>query len=166
VALTGDSEPALAQVLDAQPATLREPEGISVTSVPGNLLRQRPDLAASERALAAAYADMGKADADRYPSLSLGGSISLSASSLASPATSWSFGPSLSLPLFDGGKRKAAVALAEASYQEALGSYQDAVRSAVKEVEQALLRLDGAAQRYQDAKRAARPSRPKAHSPR
>jgi len=155
VALTGDSEPALAQVLDAQPATLREPEGISVTSVPGNLLRQRPDLAASERALAAAYADMGKADADRYPSLSLGGSISLSASSLASPATSWSFGPSLSLPLFDGGKRKAAVALAEASYQEALGSYQDAVRSAVKEVEQALLRLDGAAQRYQDAKRAA-----------
>ncbi|ABM38268.1 efflux transporter outer membrane subunit [Polaromonas naphthalenivorans] len=155
VALTGESEPALGLVLDTQPPALRDPEGISVASVPGNLLRQRPDLAASERALAAAYADIGQADADRYPSLSLGGSISLSASSLASSATSWSFGPSLSVPVFDGGKRKAAVASAEASYQEALASYQNAVRSAVKEVEQALLRLDGAARRYQDAERAA-----------
>ena len=155
VALTGDSESALVRALETQPSTLRDPEGISVASVPSNLLRQRPDLAASERALAAAYADIGQADADRYPSLSLGGTISLAASSLVSPATSWSFGPALSLPLFDGGKRKAAVASAEASYQEALASYQDAVRSAVKEVEQALLRLDGTAQRYLDAKRAA-----------
>jgi len=155
VALTGDSESALVLALATQPSTLRDPDGISVASVPSNLLRQRPDLAASERALAAAYADIGQADADRYPSLSLGGTISLAASSLVSPATSWSFGPSLSLPLFDGGKRKAAVASAQARYQEALASYQAAVRSAVKEVEQALLRLDGAAQRYLDAERAA-----------
>lgn len=155
VALTGDSESALARALATQPSALRDPEGISVASVPSNLLRQRPDLAASERALAAAYADIGQANADRYPSLSLGGTISLAASSLVAPATSWSFGPSLSLPLFDGGKRKAAVASAEASYQEALASYQAAVRSAVKEVEQALLRLDGAALRYLDAERAA-----------
>lgn len=155
VALSGLDETGLRLMLGAQQPTLKEPAGIKVLGVPSNLLRQRPDLAASERAVAAAYADIGQAEAARYPGLTLGGTIALSASSLAASATSWSFGPSLVLPLFDGGKSKAATASAQATYDEALASYRSTVRSAVKEVEQALLNLDGAARRSDDAQRAA-----------
>lgn len=155
VALTGLDETGLRLMLGAQQPTLKEPVGIKVLGVPSNLLRQRPDLAASERAVAAAYADIGQAEAGRYPSLTLGGSIALSASSLAASATSWSFGPSLTLPIFDDGKNKAAVASAQATYDEALASYRSTVRNAVKEVEQALLNLDSAARRSDDAQRAA-----------
>ncbi|MES2946164.1 MAG: efflux transporter outer membrane subunit [Pseudomonadota bacterium] len=155
VALTGLDETGLRLMLGAQQPALKEPAGIKVVGVPSNLLRQRPDLAASERAVAAAYADIGQAEAGRYPSLTLSGTIALSASSLAASATSWSFGPSLVLPLLDGGKNKAALASAQATYDEALASYRSTVRSAVKEVEQALLNLDGAARRSEDALRAA-----------
>ena len=155
VAVTGLDETGLRLMLAAQEPTLNEPVGIKVLGVPSNLLRQRPDLAASERAVAAAYADIGQAEARRYPSLSLGGTIALSASSLAASAASWSFGPSLVLPLFDGGKSKAAVASAQATYDEALASHRSTVRGAVKEVEQALVSLDGAARRSEDAQRAA-----------
>ena len=155
VALTSIDETELRKMVDETAPAIRTPAGIAVSSVPTDLLRQRPDLAALERTLAAAYADVGQADAERYPSLSLGGSITLSASSLLSAATTWSFGPTLSLPLFDGGKRKTAVVSAQALHYEALASYRNAVNSAVKEVELALARLDGAARRNDDAERAA-----------
>jgi outer membrane protein TolC len=73
-----------------------------------------------------------------------------------SSATSWSFGPSLSIPLFDAGKRRAAVDNASASYAAALASYRDRVRTVVKEVEQALVNLDSTARRADEAATAAR----------
>ncbi|TKC86979.1 efflux transporter outer membrane subunit [Trinickia terrae] len=155
VELTGASEAALRAIVDRpQAPALPQPEGFRVQSAPADLVRQRPDLASSERALAAAYASIGKARADRFPSLSLSGSIGLSASNLTTPMSTWSFGPSLSVPLFDAGKRKAAVDSAQASYDEQLASYRSSVRTAVKEVEVALADLDGAARRSDDARRA------------
>jgi NodT family efflux transporter outer membrane factor (OMF) lipoprotein len=155
VALTGADEAALRALIDRDAPALPEPAGFSVDGVPADLLRQRPDLASAERMLASAYAQVGEARADRFPSLSLGGSITVSASNLVTPATSWSFGPSLSVPLFDGGQRKAAVDSARASYEQQLAGYRGAVRSAVREVEQALVDLYGAARRSEDATRAA-----------
>jgi NodT family efflux transporter outer membrane factor (OMF) lipoprotein len=105
--------------------------------------------------LASAYADIGQARAERLPSLSLTGSGTISATNLSSPVLGWSFGPSLSLPIFDAGKRKAAVDSAQASYDTQLATYRSAVLTAVKEVEVALVDLDGAARRSDDARRAA-----------
>ena len=95
------------------------------------------------------------AQADLYPSLSLSGSISISASPGSSALTTWSLGPSLSIPLFDAGKRRAAVDSARASYQSAQASFRQGVRTAVKEVEQALVNLDSTARRAEEAERAA-----------
>jgi NodT family efflux transporter outer membrane factor (OMF) lipoprotein len=155
VELTGADEARLRRLIDAAEPALPEPQSFTVDSVPADLLRQRPDLASAERSLASAYAKVGAARADRLPSFSLSGSISTAASNLASPATSWSFGPSLSLPIFDGGAKKAAVDSALATYQKQLAVYRGDVRSAVKEVEQALVDLNGAARRSEDAARAA-----------
>lgn len=156
VALTGADEQTLRNVVDRPEAPdLPRPEAFRVQTAPADLIRQRPDLASSERALAAAYAAIGQARADRFPSLSLSGSVGLSATNLTTPMSAWSFGPSLSVPLFDAGKRKAAVDSAQASYAAQLAAYRSAVRTAIKEVEVALADLDGAARRSDDARRAA-----------
>lgn len=156
VSLTGIDEVTLRGLMSAGNTKLPQPAALQVESVPAQVLRQRPDLASRERELAAASAEIGVARADLYPSLSLSGSITVSASSLASSAASWSFGPSLSLPIFDGGRRRAAVDSARAGYTAALADYRQGVRNVVKEVEQALVNLDSAGRRADDAATAAR----------
>ncbi|KQP36987.1 efflux transporter outer membrane subunit [Pseudorhodoferax sp. Leaf274] len=156
VYLTGADEPALRTLLAGGEDRIPQPAALQVQAVPAQVLRQRPDLAALEREVAATGAEIGAAQADLYPSLSLSGSVGVSASSLASPATLWSFGPSLSIPLFDGGQRRAAVDTAQASHLSALASYRQGVRTVVRDVEQALLNLDGAARRADQAQAAAR----------
>ena len=79
-------------------------------------------------------------------------------SGFSTEATTWSFGPSLIVPLFDAGKRRADVTAAQARYDQALATYRQAVRNAVKEVEQALVNLDSAARRETDARTAAESS--------
>lgn len=151
VGLVGTDEASLRVLLAAGDAMLPQPAVLDVQSIPARVLRQRPDLASLERGLAAASAEIGVARADLYPSLSLSGSITVSASDLASSATTWSFGPSLSIPLFDGGKRRAAVDGARADYTAALADYRQGTRNGVKEVEQALVNLDSAGRRAEDA---------------
>lgn len=151
VSLTGIDEVRLRALMATSNAKLPQPAILNVQSVPAQVLRQRPDLASLERELAAASAEIGVAQADLYPSLSLSGSITVSASDLASSATTWSFGPSLSIPLFDGGKRRAAVDSARAGYTAALADYRQGTRNVVKEVEQALVNLDSAGRRAEDA---------------
>jgi NodT family efflux transporter outer membrane factor (OMF) lipoprotein len=158
VNLTGRDELALRSLLSgdgSRTGHVPVPAGLAVQSVPVNVLRQRPDLASLERELAASSAEIGVAQADRYPSLSLSGSISISASPGSSALTTWSFGPSLSIPLFDAGKRRAAVYTARASYLSAQAGFRQGVRTAVKEVEQALVNLDSTARRTEQAERAA-----------
>ena len=117
--LTGMQEPGLRSLIATGGAELPQPAALEVNSVPAQALRQRPDLASLERELAATSAEIGVAQADLYPSLSLSGSISVSASDLASSATSWSFGPTVSLPIFDGGRRRAAGDSARAGFTAA-----------------------------------------------
>ncbi|SCK21629.1 efflux transporter outer membrane subunit [Vogesella sp. LIG4] len=147
VALTGLAEPALRAQLASEPDAIPQPGTLRVDSVPLQLLSQRPDLVSAERSLAAASARIGVAEAERYPRLSLLGSLSSTATRGSGNSQGWSFGPTLSLPVFDGGSGKAAVQTAQANYQSALAGYRGAVRSAVQEVEQALVRLDSASRR-------------------
>ncbi|KQW64896.1 efflux transporter outer membrane subunit [Variovorax sp. Root411] len=157
VDLTGRDEPALRSLLSGGKAAdgrLPAPAALEVQSVPANALRQRPDLASLERELAASSAEIGAAQADLYPSLSLSGSIAISATPGTSALTTWSLGPSLSIPLFDAGRRRAAVATAQAGYRMALASYRQGVRTAVKEVERSLVNLDSTARRVEEAERA------------
>nr|WP_081983967.1 efflux transporter outer membrane subunit [Massilia sp. JS1662] len=159
VALTGINEPDLRQELAAEKPDIPASPDLDVNTVPVQLLSQRPDLVASERNLAAASADIGVAEAQRYPRLSLLGSISVARTETIGIGTStapWSIGPSLTLPLFDGGALGAQVASARASYQAALANYQSAVRTAVKEAEQSLVRLDAVSKRSIDIANAAR----------
>lgn len=155
VYLTGHDEPELLSTMSASGSGIPHPKGLRVSDVPAQVLRQRPDLASLERELAASSAEIGAAQADLYPSVSLTGSISRSSIPSSSKYTSWSFGPEISLPLFDAGKRRAAVDSAVASYNSALASYQAGVRSAVKETEQALANLDSTVNRADESRRAA-----------
>lgn len=155
VALTGDDEAAMRRQLEQGASVLPKPTAFAVDSVPAALIAQRPDLASLERELAATGAEIGVAEADRYPSLSFSGSIARTGLGLGSLMTTWLLGPTLSLPLFDGGKRAAAVESAQASYDAQSAQYRNGLRTALKEVEQALVRLDAATRRAGDAETAA-----------
>jgi NodT family efflux transporter outer membrane factor (OMF) lipoprotein len=158
VPLTGLAEPALRQLLNSGAEHSLQAAPFAVQSLPVALLSQRPDVVAKERALAAASAAIGVAEASRYPRLSLSGSIVRSVVASGDTqvsSTPWSFGPSLSLPLFDGGAAKSSVRSAEANYLIALAEYRQAVATAVKEVEQNLVRLTSAEAREADVRRSA-----------
>lgn len=152
VALTGSDEGKLIEVLSRTPAQLPQPAQLNVQQIPADLLRQRPDLASSERELAAANADIGVAQADRFPSLSLSGNFSVS-SILGDLNRSWTFGPALSIPIFDAGKRRSVVDSAKANYDSALALYRQTLRTSVMEVEQSLVRLDAARRREVEVER-------------
>jgi outer membrane protein, multidrug efflux system len=112
------------------------------TGVPADLARRRPDIVKLERELAASTADVGVAEADLYPKLSLIGSIGGSETNsngltVSAPGT-WSFGPSISLPIFDAGKRRAQVASKQARVEEALVNWKQAVIKGVEDVENAI----------------------------
>lgn len=153
VSLSGMAEPDLRARLGEGVAPLPVPADLSISTVPADLLRQRPDLASLEREVAATNAEIGVAEANRLPSLSLTGSIGLTSVGSGTNNT-WSYGPGLSLPLFDAGRRAAAVDDAEAAHAKAVATWRDKVRTVVLEVEQALVNLDTAQKRDSDAARA------------
>jgi len=156
VALTGVEEAALRTTLVQDHSSLPSPEGFQVTAVPANLLRQRPDIVSAERELASASALIGVAEAARWPSLTLSGSVTLTVTSGAATTAPWSFGPTLTLPIFDGGKIRAGIKSARADYDSAYATYRQTVRDAVKEVEQNLVRLDSVARREAEEQKSAR----------
>ena len=149
--LTGGDEPHVRDVLAVGKRGMPTPKMLRVSAVPADVLRQRPDIDALELELAATLAEVGAAKADLYPSLSLGGSITIDSSSLTGASLPWSFGPALSIPLFDGGSRLAAVEGAAATYDVAVAVYKSGVLDAVAEVETALVRIDSARRRIGDA---------------
>jgi multidrug efflux system outer membrane protein len=159
--LTGIARPALMQILADKPTGLDRlpvPKHFSV-AIPSQALLLRPDIRAAERSLAAASADIGLAEADRYPRLALNGALGYSVNgSSGSGALSfgtWSFGPSLSLPIFDGGRRAAVVEMSKAKYEETLANYKAKLRAAIQEVEDALTRYAAAHERAENARVAA-----------
>ncbi len=129
----------------ASPApALTMPAGIAV-GIPADTLRQRPDVRAAERNLAAESARVGQAEAALYPSFAISGSIGLEALSLGNLGSGnagvWSLLGGITAPLFEGGRLRAQVAAQDAVRDQALAAYRKTVLTALEEVENALVAL-------------------------
>ncbi|GAB3481398.1 efflux transporter outer membrane subunit [Polaromonas eurypsychrophila] len=159
VALSSMPEPELRQKLASAPTRPAQTATVLIANVPAQALAQRPDVFSAEREVAAASADVGSAQAARYPRLTLNGSVAANtfrSGSVSTDFNTWSIGPlALSLPLFDGGRRAADAEAAQARYDEAAAVYRGRVRQAVREVEEALVTLQSTAARGEDARIAA-----------
>jgi len=138
------SEPLVAgnQGAALQDKLLPQPPSIPV-GLPASLLGQRPDLASSVAGLKAFNAQVGVAEGAFYPALSLTGNYGYASESLRNlaqgSARQFSFGPlALSLPVFDAGRNRANLKLAQARYDEAVANHEGRLLSALREVEDAL----------------------------
>lgn len=111
-------------------------------NLPAETLRQRPDIRAAERRLAAATAEIGVATADLFPKFSLDALFGLRSSSLGDLVTAgsryWTIGPTINLALFDQGRGRAAVKISEARRDGLLAEYEQTVLTALAEVEDGL----------------------------
>jgi multidrug efflux system outer membrane protein len=110
-----------------------------IVDIPADLLRRRPDIRAAEMQMAAQSALIGVSLADLYPSISLLGSVGVSANSLGSSSQvlSWGLGPSLVWNVFDRGRLTNAVLVQDARFQQLHEQYQDTVLRAAREVDDA-----------------------------
>ena len=110
--------------------------------IPSDLARRRPDIRRAEAALHAATADIGAAEANFYPSITLNGSVGIQAlngGDLADwGARQYDLGPAITIPIFAGGGLHAILSLRKASQQEAALDYQKTVLQAWREVDDAL----------------------------
>ncbi|MCI8210697.1 RND transporter [Pseudomonas sp. S25] len=113
--------------------------------LPSQLLERRPDIAAAERSVMAANANIGIAKAAYYPDLTLSMSGGYSSSTFSNwvslPNRFWSVGPQLAMTLFDGGQRSAEVDRTEAVYDQTVAQYRQTVLSGFQEVENYLVQL-------------------------
>lgn len=113
-------------------------QAIFQTGLPSELLYYRPDIVQAEHTLRAAGANINVARAAYFPSISLSTNIGYSSSHLSdllkSSAFGWSFGPSISLPIFDAGSRRANYEMAEIAQKSALAAYEKTIQTAFKEV--------------------------------
>lgn len=111
--------------------------------LPSALLERRPDIRAAEQGLVAANADIGQARAAFFPQLTLTGLAGFQSVSLgdlfSSGSRTWQFGPTVTLPLFTGGRLRGNYQQAQARFEEALALYQRTVQSAFREVSDALI---------------------------
>ena len=114
-------------------------------ALPSQLLERRPDVAAAERRVIAANAEIGVAEAAWYPDLTISASGGYRGSSFADwidlPNRFWSLGPQLALTLFDGGARSAELERSEAAYDQTVAQYRQSVLDSFREVEDYLVQL-------------------------
>ncbi|MBV8250617.1 MAG: efflux transporter outer membrane subunit [Comamonas sp.] len=142
----------LAAPLDAGPAALPD----FALGLPSEVARRRPDILVAEARLHRATANIGVARAELYPSIRLGAHFGYE-SYLGKEfgdwrSRTWSIGPSLNLPLFDGGRRKSVVVLRELEQQEAAVNYQRTVLQAWQEIDDALTAYAAELQRAEHLK--------------
>jgi NodT family efflux transporter outer membrane factor (OMF) lipoprotein len=113
--------------------------------VPSQLLERRSDIAAAERLMAAANAQIGVAISAYYPTLTLGVSFDSTSATIGSLLRAanglWSFGPQLAETIFDGGLRDAQVAAARATYDQNVATYRQTVLTAFQQVEDQLVAI-------------------------
>ncbi|MEI7678148.1 MAG: efflux transporter outer membrane subunit [Betaproteobacteria bacterium] len=145
------------------PAPLALTVPVMPPGLPSELLERRPDIAAAERQMAAANAQIGVAQAAYFPTLTLNGVFGFRANTpqnwLVSPSRLWSVGPALAETLFDGGSRDAVKKQAEAAYDANVATYRQTVLNAFKEVEDnlsALRTLEAEAQTQDEAVQSSR----------
>jgi NodT family efflux transporter outer membrane factor (OMF) lipoprotein len=150
-----EAEHSLDILLGQAPGTLHQrlavPGGLPAlpariaVGIPADTLRQRPDVHAAERTLAAETARIGVAEAARYPSFTLSGSVGVEALTLGaldnSGAGTASLLGSITSPVFDAGKLRNQVKIQEAVRDQALVSYEQTMLNALQEVENALVAL-------------------------
>jgi multidrug efflux system outer membrane protein len=111
--------------------------------LPSSLLERRPDIQAAEHQLVAANADIGQAKAAFYPQVTLTGFYGYQSVSLSDlfnqGARTWQFGPTVTFPVFTGGRLRGNLKLAEARFHESLAIYQQTVQGAFREVSDSLI---------------------------
>ena len=125
---------------------IADPDAIAVRIPPGlpsELLRRRPDIRAAEREVAAATARIGVATADLYPKFSITGTVGLESISAGDfffgTSRMWQVGPTMTWPIFEGGRIRAYIEVRNAQEEQALLSYRKTVLIALAEVEDALV---------------------------
>ena len=137
-------------VLTGQPATTFRiaEQSLAVTppaippGMPSELLERRPDISAAERRMAAANASIGVAKAAFYPTIQLDGLVGLESVNAGAvfnaSSRMWAVGPSVTLPIFEGGRLRAGLRLSQATYEEMVANYRDTVLNGFAEVEDSL----------------------------
>jgi NodT family efflux transporter outer membrane factor (OMF) lipoprotein len=142
--LTGRPPAALSERLK-RGAPIPAPRLPIPTGIPADILLSRPDVRMAERQYAEYTAKVGQAEAARYPSVSLTGNIDTTAYKLGdlgkNSSIGWSFGPTLSVPLFNAGRLQAAVDIAKAQRDRYFIAYRSSVLTALEDVENALVLL-------------------------
>ena len=143
--LLGEPPRALEVTLAAPRALPKVPPRVPV-GLPSELARRRPDIRRAEAVLHSATAEIGVATADFYPRVMLSGSGAIQGLQLRNladwPAQAYAFGPSVSLPIFEGGRLKRTLELREAQQKEAAVTFQRTVLAALHEVDNALTAYD------------------------
>jgi NodT family efflux transporter outer membrane factor (OMF) lipoprotein len=141
--LVGENPTVFHLAANPLPASLSPPR-VSA-GLPSQLLERRPDIAAAERRVAAANAQIGVARAAYFPQFSLAVAAGLDSTQtsnwMSAPSELWSVGPSALLTVFDAGRHRAQTARARAAYDEQVANYRSAVLVAYQEVEDALTAL-------------------------
>jgi multidrug efflux system outer membrane protein len=142
--LTGEVPEAL--IAELAPAAALPLAPAVPAGLPSDLLRRRPDIRAAERNLHAATADIGVATADLYPRFSLSAAPALVSTALASllqwGSRSYSASASLDWPIFNGGRTRGNIAVANAQQAQALIAYRKTILAALQDVEDALSNVD------------------------
>ncbi|MCP1626803.1 efflux transporter outer membrane subunit [Pseudomonas nitroreducens] len=139
---------------DLEPVAQSAPQTPDLSlGLPSEVARRRPDIRAAEAQLHAATANIGVAVADLYPSIRLGAKFGYESADDGKfsdwGSRTWSVGPSLSLPIFDNGRRRSQINLRKLEQQEAAVSYQQTVLKAWQEVDDALSHYGAERQRNQ-----------------
>jgi outer membrane protein, multidrug efflux system len=128
-----------------KPVRIPHPKLPIATGIPATVLLTRPDIRLAERQYAQYTAKIGQAEADRYPAISLTGNITTSATRLGdlgkTSTIGWSFGPTLSVPIFNGGQLQAAADVARAQRDQYFIAYRSSVLTALEDVENAIVLL-------------------------
>jgi NodT family efflux transporter outer membrane factor (OMF) lipoprotein len=127
------------------PTPLRGEPPVVPAGLPSALLERRPDIAAAERRVAAANAQVGVAAAAFFPTITLSGTAGLESAALTSllqgASGFWSLAPAAAMALFDGGRRRAVSDQAKAGFERAVSLYRETTLSAFREVEDQLATL-------------------------